>query len=452
MRIHAGWIVAAVVLLALAIASVFYLEVHAHPVCHDARAYWRIAGVYGEGGIFAGHHAANMRTWLYPAMLMLVLQLSATLALGAAPLLFVLQFILHLGSCALLGARVFVGRPAPALLLFALLACNPFVLPYVGVSLTDGAALACFNVWLAAMVSGARPGRYRWAWIALAGAMAGAACAIRPAYVYLVLLTPLVAFAARRGWREGLGAVVLALLMPFLALGPQVAINQLHFDRATPLPVGDLRAGQIIWGITNLKYGTSPVPEDDPRMFYPNPLATGTAGDVDGLGWYLRHPARGAGTLALKLVGAFDFDFLPAYVRDRDPPLQWLFRLLSIGLLLAGLSGMWLYLRWTRLAQATRLGPRWMPALVFTAWAAVTLPSAVELRFTLPMLPLLLALAVVAGVGLRDRQWNLSRRSLAVPALAFVAMVLAAGFVGRQNVIFDPTPADAATIALFECK
>src|SRR5690606_33000515 len=188
------------------------------------------------------------------AMLMLVLKLSTTLALGAAPLLFVAQFIAHLGSCALLGARVFAGRPAPALLLFALLACNPFALPYVGVSLTDGAALACFNVWLAAMVSGARPGRSRWAWIALAGTMAGAACAIRPAYVYLLLLTPLVAFATRSGWREGLGTVVLALSMPFLALGPQVAINHLHFERATPLPVGDLRAGQIIWGITNLKY------------------------------------------------------------------------------------------------------------------------------------------------------------------------------------------------------
>lgn len=452
MRARAGSIVAAVVLVALATALVFYLDAHAHPVCHDARAYWRIAGVYAEGGIFAGHHAANMRTWLYPAMLMLVLQLSAALGLGAAPLLFVLQFIAHLGASALLAARVFVGRPGPALVLFALLACNPFALPYAGVSLTDGAALACFTLWLAAMVSGARPGRHRWAWIAMAGAMAGAACAIRPAYVYLVLLTPLVAITARRNWREGLAAVALALVMPFLALGPQVAINQLHFDRATPLPVGNLGGGQVIWGITNLKYGTSPVPDDDPRMFYPNPLATGPAGDVDGPGWYLRHPARGAATLALKLVGAFDFDFLPAYVWDRDPPLQWVFRLLSLGLLLGGLAGMWRYLRWARPPQDACLGPRWLPAVVFAAWAAVILPSAVELRFTLPMLPLLIGLAVVAGVELHDRRWRLSRPWLAVSALAFVAMVLAAGFVGRQNVIFDPTPADADTIALYECK
>ena len=450
-RVRAGWIIAAVALFALAIASVFFLDASAHPVCHDARAYWRIAGVYAEDGILAAHHAANMRTWAYPALLMLVLRLSEALALEAGPVLFVLQFIAHLGSCALLAARVFVACRRPALLLFALLACNPFVLPYAGVSLTDGAALACFNVWLAAVVSGARPGRYRWAWIALAGAMAGAACAIRPAYVYLLLLTPLVALAGRRGVREGLAAVVLALVMPFLALGPQVAINHLHFDRATPLPVGNLGAGQVVWGITNLKYGTSPVPDDDPRMFYPNPLASGT-GEVEGLGWYLRHPARGAGTLALKLVGAFDFDFLPAYVWNREPPLQWLFRLLSLGLLVAGLSGMWLYARSTPSAQAAWLGPRWMPAVVFAAWAAVTLPSAVELRFTLPMLPLMLALAVVAGVRLHDDRWRPSRRALALPALAFVAMALAAGFVGRQNVIFDPTPADPDTIALYECR
>lgn len=431
---------AATAAVALALACLAYAGVHARPVVYDASGYWFMAGVYEAGGWFAEHRIAGVRTYLYPTLLAGVSRIAGTAGLEAAQLLFVLQFAAHVASAALLARVWMAGRPRMALAVFAALAWNPFVLPYLATSLSDSAALACFQAWLAAMVASRRGGVHAIRWLALAALLAGVACALRPAYIWLLMLTPLLA----PWWRVPASMpapahrlkMALALLLVLPALAPQVAINQALFDRATPLPAGGLARDQLQWGIANLKYATAPVAEGEGevRMFYANPMAGTLQGD-EGVGWYLRHPLRGAGTLAVKFVGAFDFDYVQPYVWDRHPPLQWLGRGLSLALLLAGLRGLWLVA--ARGRDADRFGGRALAPLVLAAWCAVTLPTAIELRFSLPMLSLLLPLAAVALCDAWERPWR-GRFVLAGLALAgFALLVVVAGFVSRQNLLLS---------------
>lgn len=427
---------AAIVAVAFALACVAYAVVYAHPVVYDAMGYWRIAGAYEEAGWFARYRTAGVRTYLYPTLLLGVSRIAGATGLEASQVLFVLQFVAHVASSALLVRVVMGGRPRLALAAFAALIWNPFALPYLASSLTDASALACFQAWLAAMVASRRNGDHAVRWLALGALLAGIACMLRPAYIWLLALTPLLAPWWRcRGQAGGhvTGVrMVLALMLALPPLLPQVAINQALFQRPTPLPAGGLAGSQLHWGIANLKYATAPATHGEVQMFYPNPLAGVLRGD-EGVDWYFDHPLRGAATLTTKLVGAFDFDYVQPYVWNRDPPLQWLWRGASLLWLLLGLRGVWLV--GVRGMEAGRFGGRWLAPLVLVAWCAVTLPTAIELRFSLPMLSLFALLAAVALEDFR-RQSPHGRLALCGVGIAcFAALVPLARFVSAQNVL-----------------
>lgn len=48
--------------------------------------------------------------------------------------------------------------------------------------------------------------------------------------------------------------------------------------------------------------------------------------------------------------------------------------------------------------DSPELGPRWIPALFFLSWSAVSMLSAIELRFVLPILTVLIVYSVWAPV------------------------------------------------------
>lgn len=429
-------------ILALLVALAFHLDAGAYPLCCDAQQYWAMAADYAAQGWFQPQATAGLRTYAYPTLLAGVAWLTGSAGIEPRDALFVLQFVLHVATAALLARAVFPGRRRAAWVAFTLLACNPYAAAYLTVALTDAPGLAVFQAWLACVAHWhrrARADRGGGGWFAVACVLAGLACALRPAYVWLPAVTLLLALWPVAG-RVRLPAVGLAVLLPWLALAPQVAINSTLFDRATPLPVADLGRTQLGWGIANLKYATAPKPGFEARMFYSNPLAAGTLRGDDGLDWYLRHPLRAGGTLAAKLAGAFDFDFLEAYVRDRDPDWQWLYRPWPLLLLVLGLAGAWRHAGRSEAARAAEgergpmpdMGPRILAPLVILAWAAVTLASVVELRFTLPMLALLVPLAMGAALDLRRRP---SVAGLAGLALGLAVASALAAFVSAQNVL-----------------
>ena len=319
------------------------------------------------------------------------------------------------------------------------LTCNGFVLPY-STSLADLAALVGFQWWLAALLASHRASTTKGeglAWFGLAACLAGVCLALRPAYAWLLVIQLIAAlwWSVPMGRRIG-ARLALATCLPLLALLPQVAINQKLYQIPSPLPVIDLGQIQLRLGIENLKYATAPKPGHSVRMFYLNPFVGDTLAPDESasLGWYVHHPLLAAGTLSTKLVGAFDFDFLYPYVWDRQPRYQTVARCLSLFLLALGLQGMWWQVR-GRLAAWGNFGPRGFPLLLFGGWSAITLLTAVELRFSLPMLQVLVLSSIAAGAhALRrtsDGRWT---TAIAV-SLATAGLYGVARFVSQQNVL-----------------
>jgi hypothetical protein len=379
----------------------------AFPPCCDVDSYWAIARSYLERGLFAEHQWLSLRTWAYPAFLAIWLQLGEWTGWNPRALLAVVQTVAYLGSA------VFVARSVPdpriSVATFVLFACNVFVIPYLAIGLADVLALTLFQVWLGALLRMQRTaatridGRGAFGWLALAAACAGAALAIRPAYVWLPFVTVLAILLTSRGCRlqQVVARLCLAAGVIVVPLLPQSAINRVHFDTWSPMPTADLGTMQINWGKANFKYATALHPgAATPALFYPSPFHSPADEDpaAHPLRWYLDHPIAALATVTSKFVGVFDFDFIEPYIHHPDPPLQTPLRLLSLALLVLGLAAM--------AAQALAISPaaaapgwRALPLLVLLGWGAVNLVSVPELRFALPMLSLF---AVVVPVFARD--------------------------------------------------
>lgn len=435
----------ALVLLAIALSSFliaygFYLEDLSNRLCCDALQYWRISDTYLLHGLYADHPFADLRTYLYPAILLFIKELSLALGAPARLILFIIQFLLYCGSALVLAMSVCAGRPRIKPFVFALLACNIFALPYLSAVLTEAISLSFFHIWLAALIASRtqlerQNMRASVALYAIAGLTAGAACATRPAYVWLLALTPLLAALEIRRTRLAFLKMTLACALPMLALVPQIMINHRLFDSVSPLPNLNLGAKQIRWGIENLKYATAPKQGSDARMFYKNPLSQGHFRESDGIDWYWHHPLRGAATIGLKSIAAFDFDFLQPYIWNRNPPFKWLVRLISLATLILGMRGLLMHAH-RREDVLLQLGSGAQNLLIFVGWAGVTLLAAVELRFTLPMLSLLLPCCVA---GLLDRSGNLHlplRQGIAL-GFALVISIIVSSYVADQNTLLD---------------
>lgn len=436
----------AAVLLSCLLAIWFQRQAQAHATCCDAAGYWRLARAYLEHGWMVEDRAAPYRLYLFPTLLAGVDRVATWLRVDPGSLLFAAQLGAYLATCRLLAAQLFAGRPARVTLAFALLACNVVVLPYLSLSLADAAALVAFQGWLACVVALHRnhpdapdPRLRRFA---VAAALAGMAMAIRPAYIWLLPITLAMAIWLPPRDRR-VGRMLLALCLPALLLAPQVAINARMFGTYSPLPAADLGDLQVRWGIENLKYTTAPLPGRDWQVFYPNPFVAGTLrpDEPAGVDWYVRHPLRAAATVSSKLVGAFDVDYLAPYVHDPAARSPWVLRLGTLSVLLLGGIGVVLHALRRRaggsLATAWRrdgasVGPAWLPALLVAGWGAVTLLTALELRFALPMYALLLPLAL----GTLGCWWAAPIRGraawLIIGAGALAGLAWVAAFVASQ--------------------
>ncbi len=375
--------------------------------------------------MFAVHEFANLRTYAFPALLALVLAAADQLSISPKNLLAILQTAAYLGSSLLLANAVAADRRG-RIIVFAVLALNIYALPYLAIGLADSTALVIFQIWLAVIVMqwqgvNVRQ-RRRLVLIALAGLLAGLAMEIRPAFVWVPVVTltcmlflPLQGLMAQLWSRVGRAA--LCTIFVVLPLLPQMAINEHHFGSLTPLPTLNLQALQVNWGKANLKYATRMEAGQPPQMFYPNPfyVAEEDRSVEQPLDWYVRHPLPAAATLLTKGVAAFDFDSTEPYVYASAPPWQAGLRFASLAILWLGICGTLAQLL-GRVPIWLQIGPPVFPLVLLGGWGAVTLASVVELRFSLPMHAVFLMLSVNILRFISTLRW----RRIAVAAIAGV--------------------------------
>jgi hypothetical protein len=443
-----GWLDRHQRALASAASVLLLLALHqAYGIVHfpfDSAEYWDLA----RASVFFEY--ASHRGYFFPLALLPIrwacehlgapvavyrISMSAIYGLALA-LLLPATFVRAFG-----GRLTFMRRLIPVVLLAALM---PGVLLY---PLSDLPAflLAVVAVGLALRGLDCVQRGAQLAWIAAAGAAAGAAYNTRPIFAAAVVALLALVLLAQRARRTG--AVGRSLAGGALALGviaallPQLAINSATHGVATLAvrPIVNQRSvftSQLVWGLTLQRYETTVMAgSPGPSVYYIDPrgerlyrqLAAG--GDLFSVPYYassvLTHPFEFARLYARHVVNGLDLRDGIVYTRSPSPRRNAV-AVFNVGVLLAALWIAWA--RWRHRAQPSALArpsnawPYAFATLLLPVAAIV--PGSVETRFFLPLH--LLAYAAIAfhfdGSALRN---GLRARWLMV---VIVSAALATGF------------------------
>ncbi|OON70283.1 hypothetical protein [Hymenobacter sp. CRA2] len=245
-------------------------------------------------------------------------------------------------------------------------------------------------------------GRLRW--LLLAGACVAAATNVRP--IYLASVPFVLGVLLTRPALPGRRAVLLQLLAlavgAALVLGPQLIINQRHFQRDTPLvlaqdqniPPGTLYPAKLWFGLIHQRYETNiGLDYPEPVMFFVDqegrrlvqaeqPMWFTSVPEF--LGFARRHPALVARQSLLHLFNGLDVQYTTPYVAQVYTPTLGLVVLNFTALFAAGL--VLLRARWRR-----RPLHEWLTLAVLLVPCAFMVPVSMECRFLLPLHLLLYA-------------------------------------------------------------
>ena len=378
----------------LILATYFFYQQSLSPARYDAANYRELAGRFDSRGI---DDASNqVRTFGYPWILSLLLRISRVINLPFSFLLLTFQVSCYIVAAATIARAVRGNSRKLSGWVYLLLSCNIFVAPYFSITLTDSlyTALALIVLGLAMQLENQAAigvhGSFKR--LLLMSVLAAFGVAVRPAAMWLiaVVLSCCALLLTRK--KAELSNILFALTLGFLPLLVQIIINSQMFRVATPFPVMNLGTQQLKWGIENFKYATWMGGADiSPRFFYLSGYSVPLSLNDSPVMWYVENPLSAIRLLSFKFISAFDFDFLLPYP-DSLPERLWLASAFSLSFLYLGLCGTFLHLCSNSL---TALGSRFSPLLIVLAWAAVTIPSAIELRFVLPMLAYFMVVSCV---------------------------------------------------------
>lgn len=319
--------------------------------------------------------------------------------------------------------------------------CAPLLLlwrGYLSYPLSDFPALAAALLALIAASSPQRPVR-----MAIAGAMAGLAINMRPAYL---LLVPALLLFVALDWREQTRgrntrlkpAVCMTLFVIGLALVslPQSLSQHRSSGSYSPVPGGGRLASiQYERGIELQRYetyvGGTP---DQAMMLYIDShtseiIASRDTAEPMSTSEYLQivadHPLTMAGVFLRHLVNGLDQRYTTPYVERIGGGLNGATRFAGFALAFLAL----VRVAWPRARRA--LGPaRWRYPLALLALAAPALTTAVETRFMLPLFALCSVLVFAPGwvnpVQREEKRWTRRYRAsalLAGAAILFCTLV-----------------------------
>ncbi len=308
---------------------------------------------------------------------------------------------------------------------FAVLALNPLILVYCAYYLTDILCVALSLISLSLIIRAIKIQPY---YILLAWWLIAINIMIRPAAIFVVPLAGIMTLwlvYQNDNFIQRIQLIGLSALLFLLPLLPQFYMNWVHFGQLGFLPVFDLGDAQVQWGIRYLKYATNASEVGDPRLIYPNIFLENTDGTLS-LSWYFQYPWAGIKTLLFKLAAAFHFDYLHPYVTQLHPnKIYFMTTTVSTLIFVCGLIGLWM---------KKALRPVYLSSIIFLfGWLGVHLPSAIELRFTLPALAILSFYAIYVGVYLLKRPLNIHKKIYITLIFALYTVCMIMGHIVFQS-------------------
>lgn len=411
------------VVLLYALSLYFYDYQSAYVSFYDAANYRDLAELILRSGLDSFN--SESRTFGYPWLLSLVIGSAAAFGLPAGLAICLVQTSLYCVVAVVVAERLALGARLRGALYLALCG-NILLIPYFGITLTDGVFTTIALLVLTLMTTAA-PRTAPFLTVATILLLTGFAVVIRPAALWLAVPVAIWVWlgVTRESWRRFLPALAFGLV----PLAVQIRLNLIHSGVFSFLPTLDIGRLQLKWGIKALKYATVIGPFS-PQDFYRTPPSINVSGAKDGLGWYVAHPFDAAMLLEIKFFGAFDWEYLLPYPKE-PTPLSWVLSLVTYSLVYWGLVGAVLH---AATGRVPALGSRFLPAAAVLAWAAFTLPTAIEQRFTLPILVYLL----VVVTCLFDRRAAFPRQTqgwLVVGHVLFLALALAIAVLVRGQQI-----------------
>jgi hypothetical protein len=430
-RKDSGIFVAAILVMA-AISYYFFLLQQKYPPCCDAVSYAGIAAHLDSIGFLKSQ--IPLRTFAYPLFLSGVAKISAVYGIKYPLVIFILQlsiYIVAVANVMLLIAEKITSNVLKSVLL-SLLCCNIYVAPYVSVALTDSLYLSLCLIVLTNICRLLSNVESKFNLMATTVFLTALAIVVRPAAIWLVgpLIFCLSVLVISK--KTDYLRLISALAIAAIPLGVQIFINYNKFDVFTFFPATDLGAAQIEWGIKNLKYATWMGDGVQPNYYPSNSLINITPGESGFTAmWYFNNALDSTKLVLVKFIGAFDFDYLVPYPYFKSSDF-WIPSILSFMFMFFGLCGV-IYHALT--GKITALGHRFLPIIILASWGAVTLISALELRFTLPVLCYFMIVSVLYIYELNNSNKKLILFSIGGFFLLLPVLIKTAMFVRDQSSI-----------------
>lgn len=360
--------------------------------CCDSGYYLILARKYNQEGFFS--IAEPLRTYGYPLFLSFLTKFEHIISSKIT--IFLTQFTFYILSLCYL-SNIFKDEKTLQKIVFYALLGFFYIYPYLTVSLTDALYMCVFLmcIYLLYLI---KTEEKKYIYVFLLGFFLGLNIIVRPASVWTVFLIIFLFTNNRKGFFYRSLFLFFGFFIP---TSVQIILNKIHFNQVTFFPSIDLGSNQIIWGINNLKYATFLGNMDDPRMFYPSSSLVNNIDSSLGMKFYLYYPLIGVKLLLLKLVGAFDFDLLFPYTHNFPGFItRFITSFPSLSLLYFGMVSCFYFL----IKKIDLFINRFFPIVCFFVWCAFTLPTAIELRFTLPMLIVFLISSCIMFYNLYEKK------------------------------------------------
>ena len=398
------WVfVASVTLLACGLACFFFFHSF-REIRYDSYRYYMLSRMISNAGLWNFHSRSTC--YGYPLFVSLCTMFVPRSPAVTRALVFGAQLVITLATClyaARVAERVFGSRRFfhGTYLVTAL---NPILLIHTTELLTDllSAVLILLSV-LPTLERGHPVRRAGCAFLA-----AGLSVAVRPANLAVVPALALIWILRTRLYREGaLKSLAFGAAMAAAAMLPQLYGNVTGYAAWTPLLAERLYGMQLGFGMSILKYGTLILPGQEPQLVYRNPFYTD--GIASPAQFFHQRPAGYLATLAAHGFALLDHDLPFTYITDVKPWYRWPLSLCNYAFLFLALLGMGAGLRRIRqhsppvvlyFASAVTIG---------SAYVAVYLPVAVEIRFSLPLYLLLAPAWSFRSHGSRTRSRSAQR-------------------------------------------
>ena len=417
----------------LTVGFMFFVEQILRPPCCDANHYLELAKKYNTDGIVATKEPS--RTFAYPWILSLIIKASHLINFPESFLVFLAQISAYYLALVVVSnvANEYSRKLSAAI--YVTLCANIFVIPYTGITLTDSLytsiAILLFGGMMKVDSLPKSEQLFSAKWVFFGILLLSLAITIRPAAIWLI--APVFYCLIRLLWKRSVDVfdVLLAVILGAAPLYVQITLNVTNHKVISFLPVMDLGAAQIKWGIENIKYDTW-MGGGDARNFYPSTSLINTPSGAFNLGWYFHNPINAIKLLTFKFIGAFDFDYLLPYPYQH-PANKWIASFFSFTILWLGIFGVFVHLCTNKL---TMLGSRYMPFIISIGWCSVSLISALELRFTLPLISYFIIVScVVINFVITDK----NRKFLLSAMIGWIVFMplfyQAAKFIRLQSVI-----------------